>query len=123
MNVVIDINKRKEYLKNWRNRSRRYLMLKGAQDRARRKQIIFDLKLEDIPSIPEVCPILKIPLKVNVGVSRWNDNSPSLDRIINSKGYVKDNIRIISNRANRLRMDASMEELEKIVLDARLHRH
>lgn len=94
-------------------------MLSGAKCRAKRKGIVFDLKLEDIPEVPVICPILEIPLKVHEGVSGWHDDSPSLDRITNDKGYIKDNVRIISNRANRLRCDASLEELEKIVLDAR----
>ena len=115
--------KHPDYLRNWRNRSRRYLLFVGAKFRAKRDKIAFDLVLKDIPEIPSVCPILKIPMKVHEGQSGWHDDSPTLDRIFNSKGYVKNNIRIISSRANRLKADASTEELEKILEDAHLHRY
>lgn len=42
------------------------------------------------------------------------ENSPSIDRLDNTKGYVKGNINIISWRANRIKSDATLDELEKI---------
>jgi hypothetical protein len=42
-------------------------------------------------------------------------NSPSLDKIIPSKGYIKGNVWVISNRANTLKNDASLQELELLV--------
>lgn len=43
------------------------------------------------------------------------DNSPSLDRIDNSSGYVKGNVHIISMRANRIKSDATLQELKSVV--------
>lgn len=97
------------------------LMVHGAKCRAKRGGIIFDITKEDI-KIPTHCPILGIPIKRNVG-SGFHNDSPSLDRIHNSKGYTKDNIRVISNRANLLKCDATLKELELILDDARLHRY
>ena len=70
----------------------------------------FSLEVSDI-EIPDVCPILGIPLNMNSGRSGAYKNSPSLDRIDNSKGYTKDNIQVISQQANAMKGAASKEEL------------
>jgi hypothetical protein len=59
------------------------------------------------------CPMLGIEL--DYFAETRQENSPSFDRINNSLGYVKGNVQIISLRANRIKSDASLEELEKIV--------
>jgi hypothetical protein len=41
--------------------------------------------------------------------------SPSLDRIVPEKGYVEGNIAIISQRANTLKQDASLDDLRNLV--------
>lgn len=74
------------------------------------------LKLIQSLDIPDVCPILNIPLNydgVEFATGR-NDNSPSIDRIDSSIGYTADNIHIISWRANRIKNDSTPEELIKI---------
>jgi hypothetical protein len=43
------------------------------------------------------------------------DSSPSLDRIDSKQGYTYENCQIISNRANRIKSDASVDELELVV--------
>lgn len=83
-----------------------------AKYRARRTGLEFDLTVEDI-KIPIVCPVFGAPLYRHDG-ARAN-NSPSLDRIDNSKGYVKDNVWVISWRANRIKWNVSLEELEALV--------
>lgn len=89
-----------------------------------RKGIKFDIVPEDIPELPTHCPILGIPIQyIARGKGGWYDDSPSLDRIVNELGYTKGNVRIISNRANRIKMDATLEELELVLEDARLLRH
>lgn len=70
----------------------------------------FDLTLEDI-IIPEFCPILG--MKLEQGKGRPLPQSPSIDRIDPTKGYIKGNIQIISQRANVMKSDASPEELLK----------
>lgn len=66
--------------------------------------------LEDIV-IPTHCPILGMPLAFTEGESDW---SPSLDRIDPTKGYVRSNVQILSWRANQLKRNASLEELEQL---------
>jgi hypothetical protein len=41
-------------------------------------------------------------------------NSPSLDRIDPSKGYVKGNVWIVSHRGNTIKNDATHDELKAI---------
>ena len=67
-----------------------------------------------------VCPILGIPLKINKPRTP-RDNSYSLDRIDNSKGYVPGNIQIISVKANNMKSNATLEELEALVAYMRRH--
>lgn len=86
-------------------------LLWGARDRAKAKGLPFSLELEDI-HIPELCPVFKKPLKINEGGRSHNPYSPSLDKIIPSLGYVKGNVQVISLRANKMKSDASFEELK-----------
>lgn len=64
--------------------------------------------------VPTHCPILGLPLYVMKGTKGGGPNSPSLDKIEPSRGYVPGNVIVISNRANRLKSDASVEELRAI---------
>lgn len=82
---------------------------------AARRGIECELTIDDLNNLtfPITCPILGIPLYFNRGIA--NDNSYSIDRIDSSRGYHVDNILVISNRANKLKSDGTIEELEKIV--------
>ena len=81
---------------------------------AKKRGIHFDLDVTDLNNIsfPITCPILNIPLTFNTGSAK--DNSYSVDRIDSSLGYTSDNIIIISNRANKLKSDATLEELKSL---------
>ena len=113
---------RKYYRKNreeQRTRSREFylnnqehMIVKSARKRAQAKGLPFDLTRESI-DIPETCPILGITLRAGSDSSR--ECSPSLDRVVPELGYVEGNVRVISQRANRLKSDASVEELEAIL--------
>lgn len=107
-----DRDKRNQRTANWHrgNPQRSYVL--AAKNRARKQNVPFDLEPEDIV-FPEICPVLGIPLLFSKGGR--NNNTPSLDRVIPSLGYVKGNVRIISWRANRLKCDATLEELRKLV--------
>lgn len=65
---------------------------------------------------PEHCPVLGIKLDYDLltGENRKRDNRPSFDRIDPTKGYVKGNVLIVSNRANTLKNNATPEELMKV---------
>ena len=83
----------------------------GAKGRAKKLGLEFNLTIEDI-IIPEFCPVLGIKLKQSFG--NLSDASPSLDRIVPELGYVKGNVKVISNRANTIKNNATLSELEKI---------
>lgn len=84
-------------------------MLSGARSRATRKGLEFNITLEDIV-IPDVCPILESPIVVTNKKRMWD--SASLDRVDNSKGYVKGNVRVISYLANHIKGIANPTELK-----------
>ena len=72
----------------------------------------FDIILEDIKNIPTECPVLGIPLFNN---GKNNPNAPSLDRFIPEKGYVKGNVAWISKRANLMKTNATIQEVELLL--------
>ena len=101
-----------EYNVEWRLKNPEKSLLTRVKRRCREKEIECNLQLKDI-KIPEFCPVLGIPIIIDYE-HKHSDNSASVDRIDNTKGYVNSNICIISLRANRIKNDATREELEKI---------
>ncbi len=98
-----------ENRKKWADNNVEKRLLKGAKGRSKRDGIYFKLESEDIV-VPVKCPILGIKLKTNNRqVPKYN--SPSLDRINNNRGYTKNNIQVISYRANTMKGDATPKEL------------
>ena len=94
-------------------------MITRVKCRAKKQNIPFDIDINDVV-IPEICPILGIKLMPKRGLKKgYYPDSPSLDRIIPNLGYIKGNVRVISARANLLKNDASLKELELILHDAR----
>lgn len=80
-------------------------------------------KILDALELPDVCPMLGFELKYVSGRAKgdgdggWSgrrDDSPSIDQIEPRKGYVLGNIQVVSWRANRLKSDATPDELLKI---------
>lgn len=86
-----------------------YKMHQRAKVRAKILNREFNLEVDDI-KIPTHCPILGVKLTTKIG-SGGAQNSPSLDRINSTKGYTKDNIQVISSMANRMKSDASKDQL------------
>jgi hypothetical protein len=82
-------------------------ILRRARNGARDRGIECTLTVENIPDIPEYCediPWIKLVFRVGHGERR--DDSPSLDRIDSSLGYIPGNVRIISWLANRIKNNA-----------------
>jgi hypothetical protein len=87
---------------------KRFRLLRAARARAKKFNLDIDLDVDDIV-IPNICPILGIPLVINNTVQR--DNSPSLDRLDNSRGYVKGNVWVVSQLGNQMKSSANEEQL------------
>jgi hypothetical protein len=85
-----------------------YTMWLGARRRARENGLEFSISASDIV-VQDICPALGISMFVTRG--KRTDNSPTLDRIDNAKGYILGNIIVVSWRANRIKSDATPQEL------------
>ena len=97
-----------------------YSLFVRAKERAKKRNILFDIDKEYLKSIypkNNRCPILDIDFQLGFlnEIKKNKDYAPSLDRIIPSKGYVKGNLVIVSFIANRVKNNVSVETLEKIV--------
>ena len=84
-------------------------MWNRAKFRAKEKGLPFDLVIDDI-KIPEFCPVLGVPF-----IESDPDYTTSLDRLIPEKGYVKGNIMVMTNKANRMKSNATKEEVAKLL--------
>lgn len=103
-------NKRKNF------EYRLQMLINASKQRAKLKNREHSITVNDIKSIFPVngcCPIFGMKLEFNN--AGFRENSPSIDRIDSSKGYTKDNIQVISWKANRIKSYATVEELEIIV--------
>jgi hypothetical protein len=67
-------------------------------------------------SWPTDCPVLglKFAYGYGSGKGRTLDNSPSFDRIDPTKGYIPGNVIIVSHLANRIKNNATVEQLERV---------
>ena len=94
------------------NNIERYL-LQGAKARAKRDNLEFNITLEDITPLPTHCPVFNIPLFVAKRGEKFH-NSYSLDRIDNTKGYIKGNVLVISRKANILKSDMDLSTMKRL---------
>lgn len=107
----------RKYSKEWARSHPEERLRAAARQRASQNSIPFDIERSDIV-IPACCPLLGLPLQRG-GSGRVKYNSPSLDRIHNDRGYVKGNVWVISHRANHLKSNATLEELELLTTNLR----
>ncbi len=72
--------------------------------------------VKDLPELTGSCPVLG--MKYNKGSLKDKNASPSIDRKNTNLPYLKkykDNLVFISHRANRIKSDASVEEIRKVL--------
>jgi hypothetical protein len=88
-------------------------LVEDAARRAKERGMNFCLTAEEIEA-PDECPVFKCKLIYQATGKRSND-SASIDRIDSTKGYTPDNVWIISWRANQIKSDATIQELETLI--------
>lgn len=105
----------KRYAKTYSDRAWRLRqLLRYSSYRAVKKSMEHTLTLEELEELypdDNKCPVFDVEFS-------WGGdtiNSPSIDRIDNLKGYTKQNCQVISARANAIKTDATLSELEAVV--------
>lgn len=105
---------RTKYMRGYSRKNPERMLWQAARDRARRDGYEHTITIEDI-NIPEFCPLLGIRLERGEGIGGVQGSSPTLDKITPKLGYIKGNVWVISARANTLKNDATLQELQMLV--------
>lgn len=91
-------------------------LLNASRQRATTKNRDHTITLDDLIALYPAdgkCPVYGT--KLEFGNAGFRENSPSIDRIDSNKGYTRDNIQIISWKANRLKAWATVDDLEMLL--------
>jgi hypothetical protein len=83
-----------------------------ARKRARMAGVPCTITRDDLV-IPSHCPVLGIPMTIGVGVC--HAGSPTVDRLEPQLGYVPSNVTVISSKANRIKNNATEDELRAVL--------
>lgn len=89
-------------------------LLESARGRARKGGFACTITIADI-IVPEFCPLLGIKLERGKGSGGFRPSSPTLDKIRPELGYVPGNVWVISHRANAIKGNATLLELQLLV--------
>lgn len=100
------------------NRYRLIRLLQQAKIRAKKRNLICNLTIDELLEIypkDNKCPVLDIELYWGCSGKGNRKHSPSIDRIDPKGNYTKENVVIISWRANQIKSDASIQEIEAVL--------
>ncbi len=105
----------REYRRRYKQRRPESFLVYQAKARAARFGSEFLISITDV-KIPEACPCCGAALsRTGSGVKgRPSPNSPTIDRVDNSRGYFVDNIAVICWRCNRIKGAATAQELRMV---------
>lgn len=104
---------RKITYQKYKEKNKLYNLVNGAKQRAKKLNLPFDITESDLTRETH-CPAFGVELDWNA--KKLQDNSPSIDRIIPELGYVKNNVRILSNLANRMKSNATPHQLKEFAV-------
>lgn len=95
-----------------------YRMLQHAKERAKKQNVPFNITEEDFNSFRELdyCPVFPW-IELSWDNPKLADDSPTIDKIVPKLGYVPGNVRILSWRANRIKLDSSIDEIVALAED------
>lgn len=108
-NNINEIKKqRKKYNSTYKARVLRRLA--HLKIKCKKLGIPYNICIGDIV-IPNYCPALGVVLNNDPK----SPNCATIDRLIPKLGYIKDNIVIVSKRANQIKSDANLEEIKDVL--------
>ncbi len=88
------------------------ILFRDARNRSNKRGNSCTITRKEIQNLAtDTCPILGI--KLEIGSDNWQ-NSPSLDRIDNTKGYEKGNVIMVSHMANSIKNQATPSQIKKV---------
>lgn len=89
--------------------------ISSARSNAERKGVPFDRDAcrRALENAPDTCPVFGVPLQA--GGPRTNYHA-ALDERIPGRGYVEGNLQVISDLANRIKSDATPEQVMAVAL-------
>jgi len=105
------INEQRRYTGSFEKKITRLLM--KAKNRAKKYNREFAITLKDFSPVSH-CPLLGIPLNFSHRGRGAAPDSATIDRIDPSMGYVPGNVWVISFKANLIKSNATLGELEMI---------
>lgn len=104
----------KAYQEKSAYKNRQRFLFVRLRARANQQGIAFDLTEADI-SWPTHCPVFGIELQYDRRGAISRENAPSFDRVDPAAGYVKGNVYVVSSKANRIKSEATLDQLEALV--------
>ena len=107
----------KQEISKKRVRTPEELLFMRVKQNSTTKNIVFNLDIEDI-IIPEICPILGIPISTNI-YDFNSDNYYTLDKIEWNVGFIKGNVRVASvkgvlSKVIKLQKDGYFDEIDYV---------
>ena len=108
------VKRNSKYQAKYRDGNRFAIRMRSCRARSKEKDLPFNLTENHLKEIwTDACPVFGTPL--NMSAKKDEEGHAQLDRIVPELGYVKGNVVWLSQRANRIKDDATTEDLERLL--------